>query len=361
MIFFLTIPFFFQLEPSPVQMTKRHSGFSSEKYANSDSGQTKSQNVRVVFWNLENLYDPYDDTTTLDNEFTPTGSRHWTYSKFLVKLNHVAKTLISIGKWEPPVITGLCEVENRYVLNKLIYETPFKRWKFKFIHHESPDARGIDVALLYRPEKFHLLTSKTISIRFPFDSVSQTREILIVSGTVFHDDTITLLVNHWPSRRGGYMQSQPRRDYVAGILKRLVDSIQRINPYSNVLIMGDFNDEPDQESIRTILGAIADTSKGVPGSLINLMLPKINREGTIKFQGRWSIIDQFIVSETMIRGENGLQCDEGDISIYKAGFLLLEDTRFFGSKPNRTYIGPRYNGGFSDHLPITLQIWSIGH
>lgn len=333
----------------------------TEKYARVDSVQNKSQNVRLTFWNVENLYDPYNDSTTLDDEFTSSGSKHWTYSKFRKKLNLVAKTLIAIGGWEPPVITGLCEVENKYVLNKLIYETPLKSWKFRVLHHESPDARGIDVAMIYRPDKFRLLTAKTFSINFPFDTTSQTREILMVKGLLFDSDTLTVFINHWPSRRGGYSSSQPRRNWVAGMLRKLVDSVQSVNMASNIVIMGDFNDEPDKESISSILGARDDTTQLLPNSLVNLMFPKIRNEGTIKYQGNWSILDQFIVSASVFLGNNGLRADFRDAQIVRKNFLLNEDARYFGSKPDRTYIGPRYNGGFSDHLPISLDVWNIGH
>ncbi|MEI6457129.1 MAG: endonuclease [bacterium] len=317
----------------------------------------KSQNVRVVFWNVENLYDPYDDTTTLDDEFTSAGAKHWSYSKFRRKLNLLAKTLITVGGWEPPAIVGMCEVENRYVLNKLIYETPLSSWKYRILHHESPDARGIDVAMIYRPDEFRIIMSKTVTIRFPFDTTAQTREILMVKGTIFDTDTLHIFVNHWPSRRGGYNESQPRRDCVAKILRKLADSVLMASPEANILMMGDFNDEPDKASIFTILGATGDTTSLLPGSLINLMFPKLNKEGTIKYQGNWSILDQFIISKSMYRGTNGLHSDFQDSRIIKLDFLFSDDQRYFGSKPNRTYVGPRYNGGFSDHLPIGLNIW----
>jgi len=348
------------LSSNPV-LSKIHYPLYSEKCAKADSGQNRSQNVRIVFWNVENLYDPYNDTTTLDDEFTAYGSKHWSYSKFHKKLNRIAKTLIAIGGWEPPAITGLCEVENKFVLNKILYETPLKTWKYKVVHHESPDIRGIDVAMIYRPDKFRLLASKTTRIRFPSDTVSQTREILMAKGVLFNSDTLNIFINHWPSRQGGYEESQLRRNWVARILRELIDSVQSNNPISNIVIMGDFNDEPDSESIRSMLRAGDDTVDITPGNLVNLMLSMMRKQGTIKYQGNWNIFDQFIVSGSVFLGYYGLKVDFRDARIVKMDFLLNEDSRYFGSKPNRTYIGPRYQGGFSDHLPITLQIWSAGH
>lgn len=331
---------------------------SCENRANLDSLQIKSQIVRIVFWNVENLYDPYDDTTKLDDEFTSAGAKHWNWTKFSAKLNHVAKTLLAIGEWAPPGIVGLCEVENRYVLNKLIYETPLKPWNYKFIHHESPDLRGVDVALLYRPASFKVLCSRSVSIRFPFDTLAQTREILLVKGILLNRDTISLFINHWPSRRGGYLGSQPRRNYVASVLRKLIDSVQHAQPVANIVVMGDFNDEPENESLKQVLMARTESDTQYDTSLYNLMgiRNKIRREGTLKYRDQWSTFDQFVVSGTLMNGRSGLKTGIGQVKIFKSSFLLEEDNTYFGEKLNRTYSGPQYHGGFSDHLPIRLQI-----
>ncbi|MEI7499467.1 MAG: endonuclease [Bacteroidota bacterium] len=333
-----------------------------ENRANLDSIKIKSQNVSIVFWNVENLYDPYDDTTKLDDEFTSGGAKHWSWSKFNLKLNHVAKTLMAVGEWAAPAIVGLCEVENRYVLNKLIYETPLKPWKYKFIHHESPDLRGVDVALMYRSILFNVLTSRSISIRFPFDTLAQTREILMVKGVLFGMDTIVLFVNHWPSRRGGYLESQPRRYHVASVLRRLVDSVQQITPAANIVVMGDFNDEPEDESLKLILRARTGIFPVYTDTLYNLMgiRNKIRPEGTLKYRDQWSTFDQFVVSGALLNSSSGLQSGINNVRIFRSDFLLEDDNTYFGEKLNRTYIGPRYHGGFSDHLPIRLEINHVG-
>ncbi len=331
--------------------------YISENRANLDSIKIKSQIVSAVFWNVENLYDPYDDTTKLDDEFTSAGTRHWNYTRFRLKLNHVAKTLLAAGRWDPPAIAGLCEVENRYVLNKLIYETPLKPWKYKFIHYESSDRRGVDVAMLYRPSVLKVLSSRRVPIRFPFDTLSMTRDILMVQGILFGCDTLTLFVNHWPSRRGGYLGSQPRRNFVATVLLRQVDSIRQANPRANILIMGDFNDEPTSESLVSVLGAKTDTIPFVETSLFNLMgIRNRNKtEGTLKYRDQWSTFDQFIVSGPMLKGLSGLRTGI-HARAFRAPFLLEEDNTYFGEKLNRTYVGPRYHGGFSDHLPVIAEI-----
>jgi hypothetical protein len=333
----------------------------SENRANLDSIKIKSQNVRIIFWNVENFYDPYDDTTKLDDEFTSGGAKHWNYSKFSVKLNHVSKTILAAGGWEAPAIACMCEVENRYVLNKLIYETPLKPWHYKIVHHDSPDLRGVDVAMLYRPAVFTLVSQKSIAIRFPFDTISQTREILMVKGVLFKSDTLTLFINHWPSRRGGYLASQPRRNYVASVLRHLVDSVLRTNEKTNILIMGDFNDEPTNESLFQILRAKTDTVKPDAKDLFNLMgiRNKQHPEGTLKFRNQWSTFDQIIVSGILIKGLAGLKAGPQNAGIFHPSFLLEEDNTYFGKKLYRTYSGPGYHGGFSDHLPVMVEIMQV--
>ena len=334
----------------------------SENRANLDSIKIKSQTVRIVFWNAENMYDPYDDTTKLDDEFTSAGAKHWNWAKFTGKLNRMAKTLMAIGEWEPPAIVGLCEVENRYVLNKLIYETPLKPWKYRFIHYESPDARGVDVALVYRPSAFKVIASRPVTIRFPFDTLMRTRDILLINGILFDLDTISIFVNHWPSRRGGYLKSQPKRNFVASVLRKCVDSLRRIDPKANILMMGDFNDEPENESLKQVLLARTDTAQHDDTSLYNLMgiRNKIKMEGTLKYRDQWSTFDQFVVSGALMQGTSGIQAGIRNVTIFKSSFLLEEDNTYFGEKLNRTYSGPRYHGGFSDHLPIRLDIIHIG-
>lgn len=355
---FLFSSFILPLFCAGQNLTIRQTSRLSEKYANQIHDVQKSQNVRIVFYNVENLYDPYDDTTTMDNEFTSSGAKHWSYSRFQAKLNHLSKTLLAIGKWEPPSIVGMCEVENRYVLNKLIYQTPLKKFSYRIIHHDSPDSRGIDVSLLYRPDKFTVLSSKYFEVHFPYDTGAQTREILMVKGKVFLNDTIIIFVNHWPSRRGGYLASEPRRIFVAGLLRSKIDSIIRSDKNPYIIIMGDFNDEPDKESLARILNAMPTGKDKKPSDLVNLMFSREIRwdEGTIKYQGQWSVFDQFIVSGNLVGISDDTITILAEAHIFREDFLTEKDDRNLGEKLKRTYVGPRYVGGFSDHLPIYLDL-----
>jgi len=330
----------------------------TEKRARLTFGTDKSQIVRIVFYNTENFYDPYNDTTKLDDEFTAKGKKRWTYSKFSIKLTHLAKTLMALGEGGLPALIGLSEIENRYVMKKIVNESPLKKFRYRYVHYESPDARGIDVALLYRPDLFTMISSRAIRIRFPSDTALKTRDILYVRGIFFHEDTIHVFVNHWPSKLGGISESESRRKYVASVLRKCVDTLFQKNPESNILIMGDFNDEPDQPSINEVLGARPIHPGCRPDELVNLMCDKQQdwTHGTHKFQGKWTIIDQFMVSGSLIIKTSGLHASPEDARIFNPDFLLEKETTFLGTKPLRTYAGPHYIGGFSDHLPIYLDI-----
>jgi len=324
------------------------------------------QNVSVMFYNVENLYDPYDDSTTLDDEFTRNGAKNYTWGKFRIKLNHLAKTIITAGGWDTVAFIGMCEGENRYVLNKLIYETPLRTYGYRIIHHDSPDARGVDVAALYNPQKMKVLGYRYYTVHFPGDSTIRTREILVVKALVFGADTLHFIVNHWPSRRGGQEESSGRRNYVAAMVRGIVDSLLIENGKltienecrtPNIIIMGDFNDEPSDASLRITLGAAlreTDTSY-----LYNLMALKELKwtEGTIRYRGRWSTFDQFIVTPALLNGSGGLLTSGKDVTICRFPFLLQEDPTWFGETLSRTYAGPRFLGGFSDHLPVLIRIF----
>ena len=310
-----------------------------------------------MFYNSENLFDIYNDSLTNDDEFTPEGERKWNNYRFYKKLNNLSKVIIGIGEWNPPSVIGFCEVENRFVLNKLIYETPLKNFDYKIIHFESPDRRGIDVAMLYRKSRFEPVFYCPVPIQFPDNPESKTRDILYVKGVLGGMDTVHFFVSHWPSRYGGYEDSKPRRMFVASVLRSKVDSIYNAVQNPNIIIMGDFNDEPWDESIQNELKAKSDTISLRTDELVSLMgLLKNLKTGTNKYQAEWSVIDQLIVSGNLLRGNNPIQVSKEGARIFQSSFLLEEDETHLGYKLNRTYIGPVYHGGFSDHLPVYLDL-----
>ena len=343
---------------SPAQRKNRPGGKTTEReplFEGFIDRERDTSGIRIVFYNLENLYDPFNDSLTNDEEFTPEGAKHWNFKRYLLKVQYLSKTILAAGGWEPPEIIGVCEVENRNVLLKLIYDTPLSASDYRIIHNESPDPRGVDVAILYRPDKIVPLSESVIPVLFLPDTVSRTRDILYAKLLVMGKDTLHVFVNHWPSRFGGYMQTIEKRAQAASTLKAKTDSILSSNPLANILIMGDLNDDPQDESIsRVLLTGDGEQEAG----LVNLMTGKMisGYAGTLKHGETWHTFDQFIVSASLQLGLSHLGIDPGQPLIFHAAFLLTDDPGRFGDKLNRTYLGPRYLGGFSDHLPIFLDI-----
>jgi hypothetical protein len=322
-------------------------------YQQPNPGKRGDDALRVMFYNVENLFDPSEDSTKADEEYQPTGMRGWTSNRLKRKLINISKVVLAVGGWEPPEIIGLCEVENRMVLYLLTNDTPLKNFGYKIIHRDSPDPRGIDVALLYRPNKFRVLYSNPISIRFPFDTAARTRDILFVKGIACKSDTLNIFVNHWPSKFGGAMATIPKRKYVASVLRNQVDSLLMVNPGAKILIMGDLNDTPADESVSKVLGAKMDSVNLAPDDLYDMLAGAgISwKKGTIKFREEWETIDHMIISKPMF------SCTTPhSLQIFDAPFLLQDDEAWFGKKPFRTYYGAQYIGGFSDHLPIYMDI-----
>lgn len=324
--------------------------------AQQESG--KEGEFKIMFYNLENLYDPFDDSLTNDSEYLPGGMRGWTWKKFERKLQNISKVIISAGGWRPPDIVGVCELENRFSLIQLLKRTPLSRFEYKIIHYDSPDARGIDVGLIYLPGRFSVLSHRSIPVIFEGDSVATTRDILYVKGMTPGNDTLHVFVNHWPSKFGGATATIPRRRDAALRLKSVTDSIALLNPEALIVITGDFNDQPTDESLSVHLDARSGPSDTPGYYLCNLMHGLMGKwdVGSNKFHEEWSIIDQFIVSSTLLNRKTGLRLSEQKAEIFRAPFLIEEDRNFNGTKPFRTYYGATYQGGFSDHLPILLHL-----
>lgn len=302
---------------------------------------------RFVFYNVENLFDTIDSPDTRDEEFLPQGDRHWNGWKYSQKLKRIYKTLVAVKQWETLSFIGLCEIENKTVVSNLLYKTPLYREGYRILHQDSPDERGVDVALLYREEDFTLLHHEFIRVSFPFDSADHTRDILYAKGLVFNSDTIHIYLNHWPSRYGGYMKTKPKRNYTAKLLAEHISNHVLINnPEAHILIAGDFNDDPSDESLQTLLQKTTD----IP---LKLMVPP--DKGTTKFRSQWYLFDQVYASESLINNPSGLNVSNA--SIAKLPFLIQEDERYGGQKLFRSFLGPKYIGGYSDHLPVYIDLF----
>ena len=288
----------------------------------------------IMFWNLENFFYPQKDV-----DFS-SGEKVVTWKRFRAKRDLISKTIIAIKDKEGayPSVIGVCEVENIKTLKNLVYDTPLSRLGYRILHKDSPDSRGIDVALLYRDDRMILLEYSFFEIKS-----FKTRDILYAKMlSVELKDTVHFLVNHWPSKLGGEKKSLPRRMEAANLLRHIVDSVQKVNPQAKIIAMGDFNDSPSSPSLQSIT-SLENLSLRLKDSLKKA---RASITGTHRYKGRWEMLDQFLVSKTI----------NGNIQILSFDHLLQQDKKYLGYKTKRTFIGPRFNGGASDHLPILLKI-----
>lgn len=309
---------------------------------------------RIVFYNTENLFDTRNDPSTADDEFTPRGSKHWTRARYIDKLRKTADVIEKAGEGEWPVFVGLAEVENRAVLDDLSQKTILARANYGIVHQDSPDRRGIDVALLYRKDYFELLTSDFFTLSFPEDTTIRTRDILYASGRL-GKDTLHFFVCHFPSMIGGEKQSEWRRIRAASVLRAKADSLFRLNIQAAVVIMGDMNGTANTKAQKVLKTKNPD-KQITDGELYNTGFYLLKKEeGSYRYRGRWQTIDHIIVSSSLLNGRCSWQAGR-HVSVFSAPFLLEEDKTYFGYKPFPTYRGPRYTGGYSDHLPLYLDL-----
>ena len=319
-----------------------------------------ARSIRVAFWNMENFFDPFVDSTRTYNEFTPEGMQHWTKSRFYTKRNNMYKAILAMSENHPIGIFGLCEVENEYVLNSLFALTPLKKHNYRWVHYEGPDRRGIDPAIVYSKDWFTLVESTSIPYYNPEDTAYHSRDILYAKFIDNEDDTIHVFVNHWPSRYSGELETVGSRACSAAILRAKVDSICEAMPegyHAKIIMMGDLNDCPTDPSVHDVLKA-RKASEYEEGALYNLFAENegLGFEGTLKHQADWQIFDQIIVTPAVIDDKSGLHFKEGSARIFWMDFMLEDDDTYHGKKLYRTYVGPRYFGGFSDHLPVFIDL-----
>ena len=316
--------------------------------------------VRIAFWNMENFFDPFVDSTKAYNAFTEDGMQHWTKSRFYKKRNNMYKAILAMSENRPLGIIGMCEVENEYVLGAIFDQTPLKKHNYRFVHYEGPDKRGIDPAIVYSLDHFQLVESAVFPYYNPEDTAYHSRDILYAKFIGKQNDTLHIFVNHWPSRYSGELETVGSRSCSAAILRAKVDSICASMPdgyQAKVIMMGDLNDCPTDPSVYDVLRA-RHPSEMEEGCFINLFGKKdgLGFEGTLKHQADWQIFDQIIVTEGVMEDREGLHYQEGSARIFHADFMLEDDEVYHGKKLFRTYIGPRYFGGFSDHLPVYIDL-----
>ena len=306
---------------------------------------SQSQEVSTftaAWWNVENLFDTRDDPHTNDDEFTPQGDLRWTRRKLNVKLQGIHKTLAMM---DLPDVVGLAEVENKYVLRELCQGTPLAQVPYRYVHYDSPDRRGIDVALIYRSDRFNVVNSRRINLS---DSAAGffTRDILLVEGVTSAGDSIVLLINHWPSKRGGD-EAEAQRLRVADTLRQLMVKEHSKHPDAAVIAMGDLNATTDEAPLTDGMGFGADSVNADGIRILTHRLPK--DWGSHKYQGRWDYLDHMF----LLAGDSWMV---GDMKLMHFDHLLTDEKRNTGVRPRRTNVGMRYEGGLSDHLPLRLRL-----
>lgn len=313
--------------------------------------------IRFVFYNVENFFDTHDDTLKDDDDFLPEGVMRWNYRRYKEKVNAIYKVITAAGGWESPAIAGFCEVEKRSVLQDLINNTYLQKYNYGFIHEESADPRGIDVCLIYRKDVATLLTFRYLKPVGIEDDEFSTRSVLY-SKWLISGDTIHLFLNHWPSRRGGVLAGESLRTLISNMVKETVDSIsEKLSFKAKIIVAGDFNCTPDDNEI-SILTSRGEKSDPVTSTrMYNLSEPSANKGlGTYKYMGAWEMIDQVIISDWLLNAGFGYYTNATLLTVFNPDFILRRDPAYPGFMPNSTYRGYRYQGGFSDHLPVIIEL-----
>jgi len=311
----------------------------------------------IGFWNVENLYDTLNDKWKNDEEFTPFGTNAWNGERYRKKIQHLSETIAQMGTDVTPdglAILGLCEVENKYVVRDLVNAPALKKRNYQYVHIEGPDARGVDPSFIYNPAYFKVVKAVSYPVKLVTDSNHKTRDILVVSGLLV-GEPLSILVNHWPSRRGGEMLSRPNRNAAAKVARRIADSITAANPKAKVAIMGDLNDDPVNESVKTHIGTY-DKPGRKAGTLYFNPMERLFKDGigTLAWNDSWNLFDQILINQTFAGGDfSGWQYY--NVRVFNKAFLKSDFGNFKGY-PFRTYSGGSYTGGYSDHFPVYILI-----
>lgn len=306
----------------------------------------------VAFYNCENFFDTVDNPAKDDDEFTPSGKYRYTRKIYEKKLRNIASVIQSMGP-EGPAVLGMAEVENNVVLNDLIRQPELARRAYKYEWYDGPDPRGINVALLYNPARFKVLKSEPLHVDLQQErGKSATRDVLHVYG-ILDADTVHVFVNHWPSRRGGEEESERKRDIAAKVNKDFINALEKKNPGVEIIVMGDLNDNPTDNSIVNALGAKGERNEVASGELYDPWA-RIYKSGagTEVYQKHWNLFDQIIISGSFLQHrKNKLYFDKAEI--HKPGFIV-DTYRGHEGEPHRSFKGTYWINGYSDHFPVTV-------
>ena len=315
----------------------------------------------VVFYNLENLFDIYNDPETHDDEFTPQGVKQWNETRYQKKLTNMERVLFDIAaqQKEYPIVIGVSEIENRSVLEDLISQPKLKGANYRICHYDSPDARGVDVAFLYRPDIFKIQGSDNIKLHVEGLPNFRTRDLVVMWGTI-EGEPFYFLVSHWPSRLGGKEASQFKRDACAKQIREIKDSLLRENPATKVIVMGDFNDDATDASIVEVMGAKRKVKELEKGDFFNPYNEMLRAGlGTLAYQDEWNLFDNICVTENLVNAERGtLRIIKGKKfygNIFTRPYMLQLEGQY-KNYPLRTFVTNNFQNGFSDHFPVYIYI-----
>jgi predicted extracellular nuclease len=309
----------------------------------------------IVSYNVENLFDTIDDPTKKDEDFLPDSPSRWNTEKYNKKIKDIALVLSSINKNELPELVGLVEIENAKVLTDLVDNINLKPGNYSFVQHDSPDERGIDVALLYRPDEFQYVRHEIIPVNFDLEPSIKTRDILYVAGKIGNGELLHVFVNHWNSRREGQDITEPRRTAAAKLLRMKIDQLFLKDKNAKIVIMGDFNDEPSNKSLHQVLFATNKLHSKDYRELYNLMFDKhLLGLGTLTHRGNWNMLDNLIVSRSLLYSPGKYEVSKDGGQIFQQRWMMFDNVKTGEMTPNRTYGGTNYYGGVSDHLPVFM-------
>lgn len=311
----------------------------------------------VAFYNLENLFDTIPNNPLgRDLEFTPDGQNLWGSRKYWAKINNLAYAISQMTtKATPngPAIIGVSEIENRSVLEDLVKNPAIRQWMLQICHHDSPDRRGVDVGLLYNPRQFRVLDVTNHTLSIPSNPTFRTRDQMCVTGVLACGDTLSVIVNHWPSRLGGQEQSSYLREAAAELSKHIADSIWAIRPNQGVIIMGDLNDDPQDKSCAVALGAKRDQDKVEPHGFFNPWWRVLDKGiGTLAYKSQWNLFDQIIISGTLLK-HNHAPLQYSSCKVNNFDFLFDTEGQRQGY-PKRTFASGAWLNGYSDHFPTII-------
>lgn len=324
------------------------------------------KDLTIVFYNVENLFDTIDAEGKWDEEFTPGSEKEWNTEKYMKKLTNLADVFDSIGQGELPAIIGLEEVENRAVLEDLVKQGKLKAAQYQIIHYESPDFRGIDNALLYNPKVFEVLHQEAIAVNMPEeiafinDHELTTRDILYVKGKVYGSAVVHIFVNHWTSMYYGEKETIAHRDYCASVLKEKIEEILQKDPNANIIAGGDLNEDVYGPAVNRVLRVdtlFLDQSNDKLYNLSHYLFTQKGK-GTYNYRGEWGVLDHMLVSGNLLQDENDIFTHKDWMHTFNSDLVLnyYENKYGKGNRPNRTYAGPKYFAGYSDHLAIYLHL-----